>query len=68
MLERVVGLVEDPERDVRDAALRLLREFMKYGDFNYSAVPFFPSLCTRGSTGLDFNLCLPDTRWNASAF
>jgi hypothetical protein len=43
MWERVVEMVEDPDRDVRDAALQLLREFMKYGGFEYSAVPFFPS-------------------------
>jgi hypothetical protein len=61
-------MLEDPDRDARDVGLQMLHEFMKYGDVECSAVPFFPSPSTRQHSGIDFNRYVPETSWNAGAF
>ncbi|KAJ6587945.1 hypothetical protein B0H19DRAFT_196306 [Mycena capillaripes] len=47
MWERVVEMLEDPDRDVGDGAQQTLTAFMKHGDFESPALPFLHSPCTR---------------------
>jgi hypothetical protein len=67
MWGRVVEMVDDPDRDVRDAALQMLREFMKYGGFEYSAGPFLPSPFTSRHRGIKFYGFMAKTYRNAAA-
>jgi hypothetical protein len=65
MWERVVEMLEDPDRDVGNGAQQTLTAFMNHGDFESPALPFLHSPCTRRYSSTNFKRCVPKTCYDA---